>query len=499
MKTLYYNFNWWEAGEPQRMIVEDGRVRNRGPVADDVVEADENIDLQGKTLYPAFVDNHCHILPTGLDLQKLHLGACTSNQDVLDLLSSEIRSVRPDRWLLAVHYDQNKFGGEFITKSELDSVSTSVPILLRHVNGHASITNTTALRLARIADDEPDPDGGSYRRGPDGNIDGVLLENAHERVSRAVPNATLREMVDAILLAGKKMAELGICCASDMMTGRFNLEQELQAYQIAAQRNCAIQTRLYLQYSEVFDRSGNQKPLNLPNTRGCRVAGIKIFADGAIGSATAAIYGHYSGATTAGHRISRRATLASETSELEVSGQLIYPRDRLNEMVRIAHEAGYQVAIHTIGDYSTDLVMDAYEQVDEPQRHRIEHAMILSDAQIERMAKLGCYCSMQPEFLTRFGNTYHAQLGSVRAAKLNRYRSVKDAGIPLSLSSDRPIVSGDPVIGIQSASERPQGYDASENLTYREAVLAYSAEGAKVTGDNFGSLEPGDPAIFAAR
>ena len=124
--------------------------------------------------------------------------------------------------------------------------------------------------------------------------------------------------------------------------------------------------------------------------------------------------------------------------------------------------------------------------------------MIMSDQQIERMARLGCYCTMQPEFLMRFGHSYRRQLGPERTALLERFRSVKDAGIPLSFSSDRPIVQGDPMDGISIATARPEGFDSSENLTCEEAIDAYTIEGARANEDlaEMGGLEPGQLALW---
>ncbi len=392
----------------------------------------------------------------------------------------------PDKWLRAVLYDQTKFpDGQHLTRFQLDAISTTRPIILRHVNGHASIANSAAIAAAGVDNTTPDPPGGTYVRDDDGNLTGVLLETAHERVTEAGPSVTLEEMVDAILRAGEKMAGVGICCASDMMTGRFNLERELTAYRLAAEAGCKVRIRLYLQWSSMF--GGRQIPSDrlaeltaAMNPERCRVAGIKIFADGAIGSLTAGIYGSYVGQSAA-----------------QTSGTLIYAPERLTSMVRTAHEAGYPVAIHSIGDHATDIVMDAFEASPD-RRHRIEHAMILSDPQIERMAQLGIHCTMQPEFLLRFGHAYRRNLGQSIASRLKRARSVIDAGIPLSFSSDRPIVPGDPWDGIRSAVNRPEGFDSSENVTHAEAILAYTKMGATANGDAelMGTLQPGQIADY---
>ncbi len=506
---LYTNFRWGLTGEPQEMLVRDGRVAYRRqhappPAPSSPPRPQTGEDLDGKFLLPSFIDAHCHILPTGLDLQKLYLGNFSTKQEILDAVRDAHKTLPPEKWLLAVHYDQTKFADNtHLTLTELDAITADRPTLLRHVNGHASIANSAALRAAGVDESVKDPVGGTYGRDASGRLNGVLLEHAHEHVTLAIPEPSLEEMIEAILAAGEKMAELGISCASDMMTGRFDLPRELDAYRIAAERGCKIRTRLYVQWSTVF--GPRPMPMDeflaaqkLMNPETCRVAGIKIFADGAIGSATAAIYGKFSGQPINPAMIISKRGQKAAVAEREVDGQLMYEPDRLRSMVRTAHDVGYSLAIHSIGDYSTDLVMEAYEQLDHAEHHRIEHAMILSDEQIERMARLGCKCTMQPEFLMRFGHSYNKQLGLERAAQLKRARSVIDAGIPLSFNSDRPIVAGDPLDGIRTAIRRPAGFDPSENVTIEEALLAYTKEAAFTNDDSelMGLLTEGQLADF---
>lgn len=430
-------------------------------------------------LYPALADNHCHILPTGLDMQKLWLGALSTKDDVLDAIRQRASETEPGDWVLAVHYDQTKFAdGNHLTIGELDAISAELPILIRHVNGHASVGNSIALKAAKVDKSTANPPGGEYVRDASGAFTGLLLESAHERVTAAIPNPSVDQMVKAICEAGKAMAAYGIAGAADMMTGRYDLAAELEAYRRASEEGCPISLRLYLQWSTVFG------PRCLPadklrelsdamNPSKCRVAGIKIFADGAIGSRTAAIYGQFEGSD---------GTIDE--------GTLIYAPNRLKAMVKSAHDAGYQVAIHTIGDRSSDLVMDAFAATDEPSRHRIEHIMIMSDAQLDRLASLECHATFQPEFLSAFGHSYKRQLGEARASKLIRIRSTQKAGIPLSLSSDRPIVSGDPHLAMKNASQRPDGYDPNESISMEEAIRAHTAMGWIGMGDT-PSFAPG--------
>ena len=481
------------------MLVDAGRVVARDA---NIVGEASVVDCTGKFLLPSFIDSHCHVLPLGLDLQKLNLGNLDSRVAILEAVRDRHRS-HPDGWLMCVQYDQNRFSdGQHITVQELDAISGDRPIALRHSNGHAGVVNSAALRAAGVDQATPDPEGGSYGRDASGQLSGLLLEIALEHVFAKAPMPNVEEMTSAILAAGELMASRGISGAHDMMTGSFNLCDELHAYRLAAERGCKVRTRLYIQWSALFGGRAVLPAESLSILDGldslrCRIAGVKIFADGAIASATAAIYGRYSGEEAKGPVISRRARLASETSDTEVSGQLIYSPERLNSMVMTAHNAGYQVSIHSIGDYATDLVMNAFEATDEPSRHRIEHAMLLSDAQIERMAGLGIYCAYQPEFLHQFGAAYARQLGPERSKRLKRIRSTIDAGIPVSLSSDAPIVTGDPWLGIRTATNRQAAFGDAENCTLAEAIIGYTHAGAEICGDDqFGALNPGQLAEF---
>jgi predicted amidohydrolase YtcJ len=504
MRTLFQNFRWGLDGQMQQMLVDDGRVIDRSPNLDQVEGAAVE-NLGGHYLLPAFVESHCHVLPAGLDLLKLHLGSASSHEEVLDLVRKR-HDEQPESWLMAVHYDQNRYGGVHLDRQALDAISPDRPIFLSHSNGHAGVANSAALRAAGVNEQTPDPEGGEYVRDASGRMTGVLLETAYEHVRRSPPKPTLDEMVQAVVRIGKVMRHEGIGCATDMMTGAFDLEMEMEAYRRAIDEGCPISIRLFVQWRDVFGKKGigaeRLREYGIVGSSGgdarLRVCGVKIFADGAIASGTAAIYGRFANPNSGGPVISRSAKPASASSDREVDGQLIYSPEKLNEMVLIASDAGFTVSTHSIGDYSTDLVMNAYDLTGDAKRHRIEHAMILSDSQIERMADLGCHCALQPEFLLRLGHAYKRQLGEERAARLIRSRSILDAGIPTSFSSDRPIVAGNPWDGIATASCRPAGFDPAENCTRAEAIIAYTAGGAVANGEptEMGTLLPGSLADY---
>ncbi|MBA3725785.1 MAG: amidohydrolase [Armatimonadetes bacterium] len=457
MSHLFTSARWWRDGSSCNLHVStDGKVTYRGP---DEPFADDETDLQGAFILPGFVDCHCHILATGLDLQKLDLTGCASREGVLDRVRERAAVTLEYGWLLAVQYDQTRFeDGRHLTADELETATNGLPAILRHTSGHACIANRTAVDLADTSDEK----SGEIVRDEAGIPTGVLLEKAMQAVYRLLPKPTRQEMSDAILAAAQRMSGMGITSAADMGSTH-DLEDQIWAYRNAAERGARLRMRLYPNWSQVFKSKIDLAEL-LPPSPMLRIGGVKLYADGAIGAATAATYEEF---TVGG------------------TGQLMYPAEELQRRVSIADEAGYSIAIHSIGDRSTDVVLDALASTRDPSRHRIEHAMILSDAQIARIVALGVCVSMQPEFLLRFDHAYKRQLGDERASRLKRVRSLLDAGVALGFSSDTPIVPGNPWDGIRMATEHP-----TEAIAYDEAVDLYTRGAAALDDDeDFGRLD----------
>jgi predicted amidohydrolase YtcJ len=211
-----------------------------------------------------------------------------------------------------------------------------------------------------------------------------------------------------------------------------------------------------------------------------RIGATKIFSDGALTTRTAAVSVPFDG-------------------EPENLGLFMWQPDELRDMIRRAHDAGWQIATHAIGDRAVQLVLDCYEAAlqaapREDHRHRIEHCMMLEPQQALRMQQLGVIAVLQPGFIGRLGDAYITVLGAERAAQLNPMERFDMLGIPVAFSSDRPVIPGAPLKGIRSAMQRlsPQGVVLGREhaITALQAIRYYTsgAAFASRTDDFSGTL-----------
>jgi predicted amidohydrolase YtcJ len=240
------------------------------------------------------------------------------------------------------------------------------------------------------------------------------------------------------------MVRAGITSASDLNTGWLNMETEIACYQLAAAEGIPIRTTLF-PHAPSFGEPGNIPAradfdvANFFQDADVRLGAIKLFSDGALTVRTAALREPYIDGSG--------------------SGMLLHPPDELHAYIVAAHQQGWQVAVHAIGDRATELVLDGFEkaQAKHPRtscRHRIEHAMIVDDGLIQRFVDQNVIPVVQPEFVSRLGDAYVLGLGEARARRLNPNATMQRAGLPVPFSSDCPIVPGAPLDGIRAAARR---------------------------------------------
>lgn len=346
------------------------------------------------------------------------------------------------------------------TAGDIDDVVRDRPVLLYRYCGHIAVANTAAMELAGIDADTADPDGGSFDRADDGRPNGILRETAVTPVSRALeaitPPPTDLEIITA--LAG--LRRLGIGSITGMVSTSdgvwCSVEDEVETL-IRLGRDLPVDVDVLLIASNPEDLEAAKKRLDRAEGP-IRFAGYKDFADGSLGGHTAAMYEPYA-------------------DRPDTRGTARYRHEHMLTMGLKSLEMGGAVAIHAIGDRANDLVLDVFEELIEsgadPGRLRVEHASVLTEQAIERMAGLGVTASVQPAFIASEHSWLEKRLGPDRVRRAYPFRSLMEAGIPMLGGSDSPVELPDPAIGIEAAVDR-HGLNPGEALTRRQAEALFA-------------------------
>ncbi|MDQ2741007.1 MAG: amidohydrolase [Chloroflexota bacterium] len=484
MATLYLNarVHTMDRQNPlaEAVLVEGERIMAVG-ARDDLTArfpAAERVVLAGQALMPGFNDCHCHILSFGLNLAMLDVGpdAVRDIEDIKAVVARGAEEMALSGWIQGRGYDQNALAERrHPMRHDLDEPSHGFPTVLTQISGHALTCNSRALELAGIGPATRTPAGGEIERDEHGVPNGVLKETAMDLLEAVLPRPTTEEGSVAILRAMETMARQGITSASDAATGQGDsIEPALAMYRRAlASGSLAGRITLMPQIGYVAPPNSDEAHAPSEFDAGRRpewlaIGPTKIFSDGAITTRTAAL---------------RQPFAGSETN----LGILIWEPETLAGMIRRAHDAGWQVGTHAIGDRAIELVVECYEraQASNPRpdlRHRIEHCMLLDDALAGRIRRAGVIPTIQPGFMSRLGDAYLAALGEDRAAQLMPMSLFEQHGIPVSFSSDRPVIPGAPLEGIAAAVRRitPSGVTLGpeHRVSPLEAIRLYTAGAA---------------------
>lgn len=477
----------------QALAVYRGRIVAVGTNAelDAVIGPDtETLDLSGETVIPGFHDAHCHILLFGLSLVEVNARSATTIDKVVQAVADHVRHTEVDTWIRGGGYNESKLvERRHPTRHDLDPVSPHNPVWLSHVSGHMGVANSRALERAGITRDTPDPQGGHIVRDERGEPTGLLQETAQDLIKEVLPPYTLDETKEALAAAGRQMAAEGITSAQDAWAG-WIAPAEFRAYQETVAEDLLPQ-RIWLmvdveQLSVEDDRFAFAFGLHTGfGTERLRIGPIKIFNDGSLIGRTAALSRPY-------------------TDPPDTTGLLVKSAETIHEQVRLAHAGGWQVAMHAIGDRAIDVALNAIEAAMGPDagrfRPRVEHCGILRPDLIDRIRQLGALIVTQPRFIYELGDGFRAALGEERLHLTYPLASLR--GLPVAFSSDRPVVAGAPLLGIQAAVQQQtssgSAYVPEEKITIEQALRWYTS-GAAYTAfaeDEIGSLAPGQRADF---
>ncbi len=437
-------------------------------------------DMNEALILPGLIDAHIHTMWYANSLQELNLRGCT-REGMMEQVTDRASEMPPGRWITGRGWDQNIWeDSTFPSARELDRVAPEHPAALIAKSGHAMVVNTAALEAADVTSTTPDPVHGRFARDDRGHPTGMAFEHAMNLIKNRIPPIPLETTVDLLDEAQTHLMRLGITGVHDV-----DGEPAFAAFQaLKGQHRLRIRVVKYMRRN-VLDEA---LALGLQTGFGddhLRIGGLKLFADGALGARTAAMFEPYEG-------------------EPQNTGLLTLEPDQLREIAQRAVRGGLTLAIHAIGDRTNHIVLDILEDVQPlaPHlRHRIEHVQLIEPEDQKRLADMSIVASMQPIHAVHDIGMSERYWG-IRSRHAYAWRSIQEAGAVLAFGSDAPIEIFDPFAGLYAAVTRrseldgepgPGGWYPEQRLSLTEAINAYTWGAAYAAGleDRLGRLAPG--------
>ena len=432
------------------------------------------LDLHGRTVIPGMIDTHIHFVDYGLSRGRIGLRGVGSIAEIQAKVASKAKETPTGKWILGRGWDQERLKEKrYPNRHDLDKASPENPVLLNRVCGHVCVTNSLGLQLAGITRETGNPQGGRIDKDDETREPtGILRDEAMPLVWRHVPPPTKPEIVAAIEDASRSALSAGLTTVHALVRDSAQVEALQEARAIGR-----LGVRVYMGIP--VDLLENLIGLGVKSGFGddwLKIGCVKMLLDGSLGGRTAALKEPY--ADDPGNK-----------------GLLLYREDELRQLVKKAHDSGYQLAIHAIGDQAMGLALDAIEEAQsltprKDHRHRIEHASIVSPQQIERMSRIGVIASVQPAFVT---SDFWAvdRVGKKRETWVYPFKTLFKS-VVASAGSDCPVEHLDPIEGIWAAVTR-KGFLPAERLGVDQVLYMYTLNGAYASfdEDEKGSISEG--------
>ena len=492
-RALYRNGRVWTGDRSRpwaRSVLTEGErivaVGGGGELEPLAPPGTELVDLGGGLLLPGFIDCHTHFLKGGHALSRVRLRDAASREEFVSRIAAKAAELSPGEWVLDGFWDHERFSPpDLPEKGWIDAVSPDTPVCVHRYDLHTILANGVALRLAGVTRDTPAPDGGEIRKDPvTGEPTGILRDAAIGLVTRHIPPATRASGLAAARAALRHAAELGVTTIHDMS----DAEAVAACRDLRAAGGLTARASFYLSIAEMdaFDPSADRAPVD---GNMVRIAGLKGFADGGLGSHSALFFEPYADAPET------RGYPASE----------MFPDGLMEERIARADAAGLQVAVHAIGDRANAIVLDIFGRVlgrngARDRRWRIEHAQHLAPGEASRIAGLGVIASVQPYHAVAEAGWIGKRVGEARERRAYAFRTLLDGGARLAFGSDWPVAPLNPLAGLHAAvTRRTVGGDAADvwhpeqRIPLDEAVRAFTVNAAcaEFMEREKGSIAPG--------
>jgi hypothetical protein len=488
-EAIYTNGVVWTgpggSGTAEALAVNGDRITavgTTGEIRDLAGTATEEVDLQGRFVVPGFIDNHVHFLSGGFQLASVDLRDAATPEEFAQRIRQHAERVPPGTWITGGDWDHELWGGELPDREWIDAVTPDHPVFVTRLDGHMGLANSLALQVADVAEDTPDPEGGTVVRTASGRQTGILKDEAMSLVYRVIPEPSPEAFDAALLRSMEHAASLGVTQVHDV--GSYGGWQDLEVFRRMHARG-ALTLRIYsLVPLASWETMRDEVSAVGRGDEWLRWGGLKGFVDGSLGSTTAWFYEPYD-------------------DEPATAGLLVSDTSAVRRQILDADAAGLHLAIHAIGDRANDWLLDVYEEAiavngARDRRFRIEHAQHLAPSSIGRFASLGVIPSMQPYHAIDDGRWAEKRIGPARIQTTYAFRSLVDQGAPLTFGSDWTVGPLSPLEGIYAAVTRrtidganPDGWVPQQKISVEEAMHAYTAANA------FAGFQEGDAGTLA--
>lgn len=476
------------------------------------------VNLKGATILPGLWDAHLHFNSVGTSLMEIN-AFNAPKADIIAAVGARVAEVGSGVWIRGWGWNQVYWDPQvFPTAADLDPVSPDNPVILWRVDGHAAWVNSKAMQLNGITKDTPDVTGGQIIRDGEGNPTGVFIDAAMGLIT--VPDYSEAELREANKLAQRKLFGLGITSVADMGSGIRTIERMKSQY---AAKQLKIRVSQYVDYTEApfYYLQPKVQRMHLYGDR-YTINGIKIVADGAMGSRGAWFMQPYSDAGTGDVPVGWVGFPTFGTYGDPPDYTLASFTDQLVPVLKEALTFGFQPAVHCIGDATNRGYLDAVASIEEDAayagaktaRFRDEHTQAVAVEDIPRFAALGVLPSMQAQHATSDMNMAETRIGYPRILGAYAWHSFITAGSIIPDGSDAPVEEPNPYWGLYSAVTRmdktgnspagqgtpggPVGWYAEQDMTRQQALRSFTiwaAYGAFAEKQR-GSIEKGKEADF---
>lgn len=485
MKTLFRNCKVWLSGkhfsdcigfdERSGKIIFVGSENNLNEK-----EYDEILDLNGKLVLPAITDGHCHLVKGSMvNYSEINLCKAATVRDFEEQIKDYKKTLGKNDWIAGGNFSETNFTEKFrVDKYMLDKICPDVPIVLSRLDLHSAFLNSKAIELSGIKNKIDEFGLSEIICDENGELTGEVKERARFFVLDCVPQKTTEQLAGIVKKEIARMNSLGIASVSDV-----TWDGELEIYKYLLERNefsLKVNSMQRFQYFPEIEKIKEEFSLY---KKFIRINTFKEFYDGSLSSKSAYFWDNYKGETQNGVKTNFVASGEFEKIATEID------------------KAGYQLAVHAIGDKAVSELLYFNEELikrngNRERRFRIEHAQHIKELDLIRFKNLNIITSVQPSHLYVDAKVAVETLENPNTTHI--YKKLFDMGLCVNFGTDFPVASENPFETIYYAMTReangfPDGFNKEYAISLENCLRAYTINNAYASfeEDEKGSLEKG--------